>query len=171
MSQLRNHKANHRHIDEGFTRLGQSLKVFGETTTAVQPREGTLHHPPTGQQHEALLTFGFLHYRQFPAQLASYPLYQLPSIPTVSPDQHQPTITPPMCIPSFLDALKQSFEHHFASISVLYRGRSHHNQHHQTKRVHYQVPLASPYILVFIIASLLSTFYRFDALAVRVPSG
>src|SRR5437868_311747 len=118
MSQFPEHKADHRHINEGFTRLWQPLVVFGQTTLAVQPREGALHHPPTGQQHEAFLTFCFLHYRQFPTQLPPYPLNQFTSIPTVSPYQLQPTITPPMCISSLLDALKQRFEHRLASISV-----------------------------------------------------
>ena len=75
-----------------------------------------------------------------------------------------------MCIPGFLDALEQACEDHFASISVLHRGRSHYHQHHQTEQVHNQMSLATPFIPVCVIASLLSTYHRFDALAVEYGS-
>src|SRR5436853_4241921 len=103
MSQVADHKANHRHIDEDFTRLRQPLKVFGKTTLAVQPTERAFHYPPSGQQHKSFLAFFLLHYRQLPAQFLPYPLYQLSSIPTICPDQLQPAEAPPMFVSSLLD--------------------------------------------------------------------
>src|SRR5215212_7850685 len=110
MSQVADHKAYHRHINEGFTRLWQPLEVFGKTTLAVQPTERAFHHPPPGQQHKSFLTFFLLHYQQLPAQFLPYPLYQLSSIPTICPYQLQPTEAPPMFVSSLLDTLKQGCE-------------------------------------------------------------
>src|SRR5215203_3376657 len=148
MSQSPNHKADHSHIDESFTRLWQPLEVFGKTTLAVQPTERALYHPPSGQQHKSFLAFFLLYYRQLPAQFLPYPLYQFSSIAPICPYQLQTTETPPMFVFSLLDTLKQRFEHGLCSISILYRGRSHYYQHYQSERVHNQMSLATPYVFV-----------------------
>src|SRR5438552_1770422 len=159
MSQLPNHEANHRHIHEGFTGLGQPLVVLAEAALAVQPGEGPLHHPPTGQGHEPSLPLCLFDYRKLPAQHILHPLYKVSSISPVSPYQLQATITPPMWVASrLLYALKQPPKDHFASVAVLHRGRGHYYKHHQAERVHDQVPLATPYILACIIATLGATF-------------
>src|SRR5450759_419105 len=85
MSQVSKHKADHRYIHKGFTSLGEALIVLAQATLTVQPRYGTLHHPPTRQHHKALLTFRFLHYLQLPPQHTLRPLHQ-PSLDTL----HQP---------------------------------------------------------------------------------
>src|SRR3954453_925510 len=98
MSQLPDHKANHRYIDEGFTGLRQSLVVFGQTTLTVQPREGALHNPPSGQQYEASLTFGSLHNLQLPAQCTLHPFDQFASVCSIRPNKLQAAEAPPMLV-------------------------------------------------------------------------
>src|SRR4051812_29096906 len=119
MSQLPNHKADHRHIHEGFTGLGQSLVVFGETTLTVQPTKGALHNPPSGQQHKASLTFDSLHNLQLPAQCTLHPCDQFASVCSVRPNKLQAAQAPPVLVARLLDTLKQSLEHTLAPISVL----------------------------------------------------
>lgn len=167
MSQVSNHKAYHRHIDEGFARLRQVFVILAQAALTVQPGKGALYHPPTRQGHKALLPFGFLHYRKLPAQRPLHPFDQLSPVCSVSLYQLQSAEAPPVHIASFLDALKQRFEYRFASISVLHRGSSYYYQHHQSKRVHNQVSLAPRYLLACIVPSVLTTFYCFDALAVQ----
>src|SRR2546422_8239666 len=167
MSQLPNHEANHRHIHKGFAGLRHSLVILAQAALTVQPSKGALYHPSARQGHKASLTFCLLHYLQLPAQCALHPLDQLTSVTTISPYQLQTAKAPPVRVAGFLDTLKQPLEQHLASISVLDRSGGHHYQHHQPKCVHNQVPLAPRHLLACIIATLLTTFYCLDALAVH----
>jgi hypothetical protein len=161
MSQFPNHKADHRHIHKGFAGLWQALIVFAEPSIAVEPCEGALHYPATRQHYKAFLPFLLLHYRKLPPQRSLCPLDQLPSIASIGPYQGQTAEAPPvpMARVRLLDALIQRLEYTSASISVLNRGGSHYYQQHQTQRVHNQVSLASPYVLVFIIGMLFSPLF------------
>src|SRR6476646_12195113 len=49
---------------EASQRLGQALVVAGEPAAAGRPGEGTLDHPPAGQQDEAPLRRGRLDHLQ-----------------------------------------------------------------------------------------------------------
>src|SRR5215210_993919 len=169
MSQVSNHKADHRHINEGFARLGQPFVVLAQTALTVQPGEGAFHHPASRQHHKAFLPWRLVHYLQLPSKHTLHPIYQLSSVAAISPYQRQSAEAPPVRVSGvrLLDALKQTLQQHLASISILHRGGSHYHQQYQTQRVHDQVSLAPSYILACIIATLLSTFYRFDTLAVQ----
>src|SRR5437870_6204494 len=167
MSQTNEHKADHRHVYESFAGLGQSLIVAAQPTVAGQPCEGTLHHPPSGQEHKPSLTFHFPHDVHSPTEHTLDPLYKLSSVAPVCPYQLQATKTPPVRILRFLDTFVQRLEQHLGALSFLHRGRSHYHQHHQTKGVHNQMSLATSHVLGSIVASLFATFCRLDALAVQ----
>ncbi len=106
---------------------------------------------------------------QCPTEHTLDPFYKLSPVASIRPYQLQPTITPPMRVLRFLDALVlvERFEQHFTSISILHRGRSHYHQLHQTKCIHNQMSLAPSHVLGGIVASLFATFCRLDRLAVQ----
>lgn len=170
MSQSFEHKADHRRINKRFAAVGQSLVVAAQSSLPTEPGEGALNNPTLGQQYEALLVTKSLHDLQRPAQLTLHPFDQLASVTTVCPYELQATKSPPMRISRFLDTLKQCLEHAFTSISILHRASSDHHQHYQhyqTQCVHNQVSLATSDFLGCIVASLLATFCRLDALTVE----
>ena len=44
----------HRHVDEGFCSLRQTLVILTHPPVLIYPRKGPLHDPPTRQHLEAL---------------------------------------------------------------------------------------------------------------------
>src|SRR3954464_11382176 len=82
---------NHRHLNQGLTRLRQDLVVLAQPTVSPQPAEGPLTHPPLRQALEPLLLVAPLDHLQLPTALAPRPVDQpLLLIDPIDPDHLQP---------------------------------------------------------------------------------
>ena len=71
--------AAHRGVDHGFGRLGQTLIFPAQVPRQTQPREGSLHCPPTRQDLKAVRLILELVALQLPDTMVGY-LYSSPSL-------------------------------------------------------------------------------------------
>jgi len=115
------HKMNHRDMNPGFRCFRQGFIVLGQPTTPAQPGQSAFYDRPTRQHLKVVAVRRASHDLEQPATEGTSPIYQLPSVSPVGPDQLEPRV------PS-----RQFAQHQFGSVAVLDIGSVDDDRHSQT---------------------------------------
>src|SRR5512134_3979217 len=135
------HDADHGDLDEGEVASDAVLKVFGETSTTVEPAEGPLDDPALRQHHEAVGGVrSFDDLQRCPGSLADGAGGVGPLIAAVGDDAPQEREQP-------ADLL----QHRQAAVPVLDVGGQDGHPQHQAERIDDRMALASLDLLAGIV--------------------
>ena len=126
------HQVDHRESDHRLAALGQHFIVFAVTAIAAQPGERPLHDPSFGQNLEAGQVVTSLDYFQRPAAESTGPIYQLPGVTAVGPDQSQTA-----------KHAAEFLQNQLGTVAVLNGGGVNHHAQDQPQRVYNHMPLAA----------------------------
>ena len=125
-----------------FRRIGQGFIVLAQPAASTQPRQRSFDHPPSRQHLELMAGPWTLHNLKDVARMGPHPIYQLPSVSGVCPNQSEAR-KPPF----------QLVYNQFCSVSVLDVSRMDHNSQQQPYGIHDDVTLATHHLLTSIIAT------------------
>jgi hypothetical protein len=126
------HQADHGDLNHRFTILDEFLVIFAESPTMPKPCERAFHDPASGQHLETDLVLQLADDLQHPATPPIQPFDQLPGVPSIGPHQR--------------NRRKQRGrleEQQLGSITILNRGRMHHDRQQQPQCIYQDMTLAT----------------------------
>ena len=125
-----------------FRGIGQGLIVLTQPTASTQPRQSSLDYPPSRQHLELMTGARTLHNFKDVARIDPDPIYQLPSVSRVCPNQSQTW-----------KSSSQLVYNQLCSVSVLDISGMDHNSQQHSHCIHDYVSLSSEYLLTSIVAA------------------
>ena len=137
------HQIDHGYSYHGLTAFREHLVILAVSAVSSQPREGSFHDPPFGQDLEPRRIGVAFDDLQTPAAPQIHnPVQQWSSVAALGPKQLQPTPT-----------LTHLLQYQSGPVAVLNMGRVNHDHQDQPQCINDDVPLTSVDFLTRVVAA------------------